>query len=110
MVTSHLGLLSIAALMAALGAGCGGSEAEQACLDLADALASSAERCGFDYDANFDEFVDIAAEGDCANVESVRNIETFESICLPFVRELTCAQVTDPNLMLPEACNKQLRL
>lgn len=84
------------------------SPAEQACLDTADALAGSAQRCGLDYKANFDAFVDAAAMGDCSNIVAVRDREELYGECVPFLKGLTCDQVNDPNLVPPAACENQL--
>lgn len=96
-------------LLAALSSGCGGSDAEQACVDFADALATSGERCGFDYETNFDAAVDSAAGGDCENIDSVRDLDAFESVCLPYIRQLTCEQLNNSAPDLPDACLMQLR-
>lgn len=96
-------------LLAALTAGCGNTEPEQACLDFADALASAGERCGFDYETNFDDTVDRVAGGDCSDIESVRDLDSFDSVCLPFIRQMTCAQLIQREPELPDACLAQLR-
>jgi hypothetical protein len=88
--------------------GCSTDEAEQACLDVADALATSAERCGFDYDANFDAFVDAAASGDCGNIVSVRDKTSLYDDCVPHLEDLTCAELNDSSLSLPPSCESQL--
>lgn len=97
-------------------AGCGSSDdtaddvplPEKACLDTADAIAGSAERCGFDYKANFDGFVDAVANGDCANIISIRDSKLLYGSCIPVLKGLSCEEVNDPNLMLPDSCNGQL--
>ncbi|MFT3769427.1 MAG: hypothetical protein QM820_28650 [Minicystis sp.] len=80
----------------------------KACEDLADTLGKDAERCGLDYQANYDATVQTVAAGDCGNIVSVRDINVFYSDCLPFLAKLTCGQVNDPTLTLPESCNAQL--
>jgi hypothetical protein len=102
-------LLAALGVLAALTSGCGNSDPEQACLDFADALATSGERCGFDYETNFDEAVNSAAGGDCENIDSVRDLDAFESVCLPYIRQLTCAELINSSPNLPDACLDQLR-
>jgi hypothetical protein len=105
-----------AAPLVTFAAGCGSSDdtaddvplSEKACLDTADAIAGSAERCGFDYQANFDAFVNAVANGDCANVIAVRDATLLYGDCIPALKDLTCQQVNDPNLTLPDTCNGQL--
>ncbi len=84
------------------------SSAEQACLDTADALAGSAQRCGYDYQANFDAFVSSAAAGDCKNIVAVRDKSSLYAECIPYMQALTCEQVSSGNLNLPASCNDQL--
>lgn len=109
MANLTVGLFSTLGLLAALSSGCGDSDPEQACLDFADALATSAERCGFDYETNFASAVATAAGGDCENIDSVRDLDSFESVCLPYIRQLTCGQLSSSAPDLPDACLNQLR-
>lgn len=102
-------IFSTLGLLVALISGCGGPDPEQACLDFADALASSGERCGFDYETNFAAAVNSAAGGDCENIDSVRDIDAFESVCLPYIRQLTCDQLISSSPELPDSCLDQLR-
>lgn len=81
---------------------------EQACLDTADAIAGSAQRCGYDYKTNFDAFVDAAAAGSCSNIIAVRDRDALYAECIPFMKDLTCEQVTSGQLNLPASCNDQL--
>ena len=80
----------------------------KACEDTADALASSAQRCGLDYQANYDAFVDGAAGGSCSNIIDIRDEGSLRAECIPFLRGLTCEQLGDPNLALPPSCSQQL--
>jgi hypothetical protein len=102
-------LLSTLGLLGALTAGCGNTEPEQACLDFADALSTAAARCGFDYETHFDQTVELTAGGDCGNIESVRDIDAFDSVCLPYIRQLNCSQLSQTSVELPDECNQQLR-
>jgi hypothetical protein len=122
MLSIRKGLLAVlvpllaAAPLVMFAAGCGSdnddnddtSGPEEACLDTADAIAGSAQRCGFDYQANFDAFVDAVANGDCANILAVRDSGLLYGSCIPVLKGLSCEEVNDPNLMLPDACNGQL--
>jgi hypothetical protein len=101
-----------ALVIAALGAaGCGSSGAgagEQACLDLADTLGSDAQRCGLDYQTNYDAIVGAVAGGDCANITSLRDHDSFYGECLPFLRNLTCEEVNSTTVTFPASCKAQL--
>jgi hypothetical protein len=84
------------------------AEAAQACEDTADAVASSAARCGHDYQATYDAFVQGAGADACTDFKSVRDVDALYDECIPFLSALSCAQVDDPGLVLPEACQSQL--
>jgi hypothetical protein len=84
------------------------TEAAQACEDTADAVASSAERCGYDYQTNYDLFVEGAGAVDCSDFTSVRDIDALYDDCIPFLSSLSCAQIDDPALQLPASCKSQL--
>jgi hypothetical protein len=77
-------------------------------MDMAGAIAGSAQRCGFDYQVNYDAFVDAAAGGDCANITFVRDLDALYDECVPFMKGLTCEQIDDPALAFPAACQQQL--
>ncbi len=85
-----------------------GSAPVQACKDTAHAWASSAERCGKDYQVNYDVFVTNAANGSCDNIIQVRDSQALYDVCIPFLANLTCTQMEDPNLSLPPECQSQL--
>lgn len=96
-----------------LGGGCssddgGNPAAAQACRDSADAVATAAERCGLDYQANYDAFVATAAKGDCKNIVRVRDEAALYDVCIPFVAEMTCEQLQNPSIALPSECMGQL--
>jgi hypothetical protein len=99
-----LGLLIVLGIVT----GCGGSSSAQACEDTADALASAAQRCGQDYQANYDAFVATGAGGDCANILSVRDEDGLYQECIPFLKSLSCEQLTSGNFTLPPSCVSQL--
>lgn len=96
-------------------AGCSSSSGDgnrsgpaQACHDMAHAIASSGEHCGYDYQANYNTFIGAAANGDCDNIVQIRDSEALYQVCIPYLENLTCAQVEDPNLSLPPECHSQL--
>lgn len=82
------------------------TEPEQACIDMATAVARASERCGQDYQANYDAFVNKAAEGNCANIIRVRDETSFRETCLPSFTTITCVDLksgrADPT------CERQL--
>ncbi len=79
-----------------------------ACEDMATAMASTAARCGAEYQSSYDLFVGIAAGGDCQNIVMVRDEASLYDTCIPFLSTIPCEQFTDPNLVLPYACKGQL--
>lgn len=85
---SPAGLFSIA--FGAMAVGCGGMSPEQACLDLADARADVASRCGVSYEGYYDGFLASAAAGDCGNVNAVRDVDDLYQRCLPQLDDLSC--------------------
>lgn len=106
--------LTTIAVLGALLPGCSSTSSggktgpEKACEDVADAFASAARRCGLDYKVNYDAFVANAAQGSCSNVVQIRDEPSLRSSCLPFIQGLTCDQLNDPNLTLPDSCSQQL--
>jgi hypothetical protein len=103
------------ALLAMLVAGCGSdnqapapSGPVKACQDMAYAVAKAAQRaCGQDYQANYDAFVQTAANGSCQNIISVRDEAGLRSVCLPWLSTATCAQLAATTLF-PAECKTQL--
>lgn len=80
---------------------------EHACLDVIDAFARTAQRCGGDYATEHDRLVQRDAKGDCKNVRSIRDENALRSTCIPFVKSQSChdfaAGVLDPT------CAEQLQ-
>ena len=80
---------------------------EKACKDTIEAFARAAERCGQDYNASHDFFLQRDANGDCKNVRSVRDEAALRKTCIPFVQSAPCADLlagqTEPS------CSKQLQ-
>ncbi len=88
--------------------GKGGGPEAKACNDAADAIASTAERCGDDPQANRKAFVDVAAGGDCDNIVQVRDATALYDVCIPFLQNMTCEQWQNIATTLPPECESQL--
>lgn len=87
--------------------------AEQACLELADAFATYDEDCrGARYQDSYDEFIEVAACGDCDEVASVRDRDELEGQCVPWFEEMTCQrwQEMDEPGDLDSSCRDQLQI
>jgi hypothetical protein len=87
--------------------------AEQACKDAADAVAKAQVRCGFsDYRAGYDAFVRVAANGDCASVLQIRDMDGLRKTCLPSLEgtpgseAMSCADLQQGKLIVE--CRSQL--
>jgi hypothetical protein len=80
---------------------------EQACLDVIDAFARTAERCGVDYATEHDRLVKRDAAGDCKNVRSIRDENALRSTCIPFVMAQPCDDFTSGKL--DATCAEQLQ-
>ena len=95
----------------AFGAGCGDDDSgtptpTESCETYVDAFADVAASCGFDYDANYTFLED--ALGGCENIVEVRDLDSFEGACLPFIRGLSCEEINDAELSLDPSCEGQL--
>ena len=80
---------------------------EQACLDVIDAFARTAERCGADYATAHDFLVKRDANGDCKNVRSIRDETALRSTCIPFVMAQPCDDFAKGKL--DATCAEQLQ-
>ncbi|MDP8998543.1 MAG: hypothetical protein M3O46_00345 [Myxococcota bacterium] len=79
----------------------------QACKDTADAVAKAGVRCGRGtYGANYDQFVQSAGNGNCANVVSVRDATSLYNTCIPSLSTISCAGLQA--LMIDASCKGQL--
>jgi hypothetical protein len=98
--------------------GCGGSggggdddsggDSEQACLDMADAVADAAVRCAAGtYQENYDALVEAAACGDCGNIVSLRDRSDLYAECIPSFETISCDELTGGNL--DASCAEQLQ-
>jgi hypothetical protein len=83
-----------------------GSAAEKSCLDTIEALARAAERCGGNYQTNYEASLKTAAGGSCANIIQIRDETLLRGTCLPSLQTITCADLTAGKL--DPACNQQL--
>ncbi|MGB1275052.1 MAG: hypothetical protein ACPG77_04825 [Nannocystaceae bacterium] len=78
---------------------------DTACEMFADALATRASECGFDYQANYNAIE--ASLGGCEGFDELRDQPSFEESCLPWTDELTCEQIDDASLVLDPSCEGQ---
>jgi hypothetical protein len=103
-----LSLLPFLALsLASVSTACSGTEPpEQACLDTADAVGKAAQRCGLDYQKNYDAFVQTAAGGDCENVVRVRDENALRSTCFTSLQSVSCEDLKAAKL--DASCQAQL--
>jgi hypothetical protein len=85
---------------------CGTSEAEQACLDTADAVGKAAQRCGLDYEANRTAFIQTGAGGDCANIDEIRDEGSLRGACFSSMGTVSCDDLKAGKL--DASCSKQL--
>jgi hypothetical protein len=88
----------------ATGDGSGSSTPQKACTDTADGVAKAAQRCGQDYQTNYDAFVQ--ALGGCDNVIAVRDEGSLRGTCLPSLQAISCADLLAGNL--DASCRQQL--
>jgi hypothetical protein len=79
---------------------------QQACLDTADAVAKAAQRCGGDYQANYDAFVKCSANSDCKNITSVNNESSLRGTCIPSFSSISCPNLAAGNV--DASCKAQL--
>jgi hypothetical protein len=79
---------------------------QQACMDTADAVAKAAQRCGQDYQQNYDAFVRTAANGDCANIVQVRDEGALRGTCIPSLSTVACPDLLSANI--DATCKGQL--
>ena len=80
---------------------------EHACLDVIDAFARTAERCGGDYATERDRLIQRDAKGDCKNVRSIRDESALRITCIPFVKSQPCQDFTAGKLA--PSCAEQLQ-
>lgn len=107
--------LVLACLCAFTGAACGSYDTgivnenapEHACLDVIDAFARAAERCGADYATEHDRLIQRDAKGDCKNVRSIRDESALRGTCIPFVQSQPCRDFTSGKL--DPSCAEQLQ-
>ena len=93
--------------------GCGGDDdngrtPEQACLDLADSLGDLCERCQpGSYTECYNELLKVA-DGDCANIKDVRDMDLLYSTCIPWFGSVDCEYFLSGNFELDSSCKGQL--
>jgi hypothetical protein len=85
----------------------GAAAGEQACQDMADAVAKAEVRCSLGtYDQRFKVFVDSAALGDCKNIVEVRDHDALYKTCFPTLQTINCLDLSNGNL--DASCKQQL--
>lgn len=77
--------------------------ASQACRDTADAVAKAAQRCGQDYQTNYDAFIKGGANGNCANITAIRDEAALRATCLPSFATISCADLRPRRRKLRQA-------
>ena len=109
-ISSFLTALTIGAL------GCSSSDSssstgpEQACLDTADTVGKAAQRCGLDYQANYNAFIQSGAAGSCANIVQVRDEASLRGSCFSWFRTASCTDLTSPDGFDPSCRGQLLRV
>lgn len=89
-------------------AGDAGVTPENACLEYAQILASAGQRCGQDYRVTYDDFVRVAANGDCANVVGIRDFRGLWNTCVVVLQTESCSDISAG--VLDKTCQNQLLL
>lgn len=89
--------------------GCGGKDPEQACNDVADALARGLENCGYS-SADVEEARTgfKQAVGGCTDVKDIRDEDELYDMCIPSLEDLDCESFASGAPSLHESCNDQL--
>lgn len=81
---------------------------ERTCKDTAAVYAKAVESCGLDYQEAYDDFIDRAASGDCANIAKIRDEAALRGACFSYFKEASCGELLDFS-KLPSACINQLQ-
>jgi hypothetical protein len=102
----------IAAVISCL-AGCGLPDspvsASSLCRRMADTVGKRAESCDLgSYQNNYESFINRAANGDCSNIESVRDREALTDQCFTVVNNAPCDKLIQA-IREAEACHNQLQ-
>lgn len=83
------------------------TRAGKACVDMATVFATSAKRCGGNYDAEYAAFVRDIAGGDCNSV-SIRNEVELRNQCFTALSRITCADLKE-NRFAPSCAEQIIR-
>lgn len=76
---------------------------------MADKAGKRAESCQLgSYENNYESFINRAANGDCSNIDSVRDREALTSECFTVVDNAPCDQLIEA-IQQAESCQNQLR-
>jgi hypothetical protein len=85
--------------------GCSSPAPEDACVKLADTIASKADECGLDYQTSYDAAVEVFADGDCAAIDDIPDEEAFYDECLPTLKAVSCEQLNASGIEFPKSCS-----
>ena len=86
-------------------AGCSSPAPEDACVDLADTIASKANECGLDYPTSYEAAVRVFADGDCSEINAIPEEEAFYDECLPALKAVSCEQLNARGIEFPKSCS-----
>lgn len=87
-----------------------GKSPSEACEAVADAWFRTANRCSLSPATARDNFIKNAANGDCANVSSLRDEESLYGICIPSFETISCGAFQQVPAKLDPTCEKQFNL
>lgn len=78
------------------------------CLDYAEVVAAACERCGRDYQANYEAFLkNITPAGDCSDTTFVKDVRAFYEECIPWFQASDCETNAGPSYV-EESCSDQI--
>jgi hypothetical protein len=90
------------------GGGGSGASAVKGCEDTANAVARAAERCGSDYQTNYDAFVNAATGGKgCSAIVSIRDESELRGKCIPSFADISCEDLNAG--IVDSSCRQQLQ-
>lgn len=94
------------ALVALLACSCGGTPPQTYCNDFVSAAGAMAERCGLDAEQTKNDIVNQLG-GSCLYVAGIRDEDELEHKCIPWLANVSCADVL-LDFQLDPSCVGQL--
>jgi hypothetical protein len=95
-----------------VGCSSGPTTPEKTCLDTAEAAAKAGERCGFNKQQTYDNFIREAAAGSCSNVTAIRDEHALRTTCFSWLDATPCENIYGygfgGNSRLDPSCQNQL--